>query len=53
MLLVRKKRKRKKPKNTTLSEQFQNLIKLVKRGKFDTLNTQIHDRLKTQIHDRP
>jgi hypothetical protein len=47
VLLVRIKRKRKKPKNTTLSEQFQNLIKLVKRGNFDTLLQSSGDDRKT------
>ena len=32
-----------KTKNTTLSEQFQNLIeKIIESGKIDTLNTYIH-----------
>jgi hypothetical protein len=33
-----------KKKNKTLSEKFQNPIKIVERGKIDTLNTQIYDR---------
>jgi len=35
-----KNKMKKKKNNTTLSEQFQNLIE---RGKIDTPNTQIHD----------
>ena len=30
-------------KNTTLSKQFQNQIKIVERGKIYTIHTQIHD----------